>query len=1465
MSSSLNTSPSQPYGPVAVDLQCDFPGAEVLLIDGQQRLVKREVQQLRVNVPPGVYTARVLIGEALRDELIVVHPDKPLTKQLTPPALASAIPLTGSATTHEYHQAAAQQATTTQVPLTPDADAALFILLREWTAEGVGRRSSGPLALELMLRGADGANLHPFDIDTADATPQDRATAQGVRLRAGFYRLFSRWGDAAIEMPVYAIKDWQTQIYLLSQPTPHGLAPDFGRASIVWTRPGTGFDPNREDLRVLESLRAATESGRTHVTNRGLTEALYEKYDNPMLGLVSAHALFQRKAIDQGLLSTVTTNLERMLGPIADVLALKLAVNPAATVPPVEYPPMLRWSWELLLQRSIDRPEIIARYSLAERVGSHTVGRGIWMSWIADLQGDRYSASMQPQMREATAVAARQAWRQIKGGSKLVRSRTKKKSLESAAALESELYVPDAAAVAQAPLRGMVRMLGVPRGVIEEAVGPELLTADAPAAPSTGVAVMNQEKRKQFNERFLQRLMARRPQDRPGLEKRVQEETKRLEPEAAVADLTLDPAGQIRRDPRDLALETIVNRERPVLFVRDGKFDTTEVTALGPEAVELVDRMKQQGSNLFSVLPLIGRIDVVNFPGDFVGTGWFVDTDIVVTNRHVASLVARWDGRKFVFSRGIAGQTIESSWCNAHEFDDLAPDANRIFKVTEVLYIEPDSGSHDIAFLKVARTTDGRGPAFIPVAPTDAAAEMPVCVIGYPARAPRRVIPNQDLMKQLYRDRFDVKRAAPGFTSGIDRGSTTHDCTTLGGNSGSAVLDLATGVAVGLHYAGIYEEDNFAVRASVLTDYIKRKRWNSPPIIETGLTPATTPTTAAPVSSAVAQPAAAAASTTGAAAGGASVTITIPVTLTLNVGTPQTSVAQGGVAVQGGVAGQTSGVVGGASTTSVDSGTGAAVTGGTPPPATVVVDVARVEEVLPDYWDSKPEGVVAARVGYFDKDDEIGDVPCIAASVKPSLLSTFELGGPTLYKGVPVRYLPADVDEQVQALPIVESVDSISYDDDARTGEQFSFAPLNESMTVTMHVGPEYSWEVLEQFLNESQGRLVSAIYEFHARHIKDAIEARLDAGGSLQLVMDNATFGKVHNADESFDREAVFDDWAERFTFSSIIAPEGTAGLISDSYHIKVTVRDDDTLWLSSGNWKAGSSQPIITQQQRDDAATEDLPGNREWHVVIKNKKLASRFRSHIIQDFTRSEELRGDRESPLLDILVDIPIEEAVVLERRPPGKVLKPITINRKVKVRPLLTPDHEGAVYSEAVLDLIQSARTSLLFQIPYIGMPPNPRQNRGFIDDLIKALTAKLKSLDDARVLLRSGGQKFSAPAHAAWFFKSKGVDIKNRLRVIQDHHTKGMIVDGKRVLLGSHNWSKPGVSLNRDASLIFDDEDIAKYYGEAFEIDWQRANPVKPKKFVKPEAVVLEAVGNAPPPGFKRVRLADLAKDDDDE
>lgn len=58
------------------------------------------------------------------------------------------------------------------------------------------------------------------------------------------------------------------------------------------------------------------------------------------------------------------------------------------------------------------------------------------------------------------------------------------------------------------------------------------------------------------------------------------------------------------------------------------------------------------------------------------------------------------------------------------------------------------------------------------------------------------------------------------------------------------------------------------------------------------------------------------------------------------------------------------------------------------------------------------------------------------------------------------------------------------------------------------------------------------------------------------------------------------------------------------------------------------------------------------------------------------------------------------------------------------------------------------------------------------------------------------------------------------LKVQERCHTKAIIVDRSRVLLGSQNWSNDGVSVNRDASLLFDDRPLAGYFAKIFEHDW---------------------------------------------
>ena len=99
-------------------------------------------------------------------------------------------------------------------------------------------------------------------------------------------------------------------------------------------------------------------------------------------------------------------------------------------------------------------------------------------------------------------------------------------------------------------------------------------------------------------------------------------------------------------------------------------------------------------------------------------------------------------------------------------------------------------------------------------------------MIGYPARDSRA--PDEQLVQSIFGDVFDKKRLAPGQVTEAKTDVLLHDCSTLGGNSGSVVLDLGTGHAVGLHFAGRFLETNYAVPMTVVAERLEQVRHPKP-------------------------------------------------------------------------------------------------------------------------------------------------------------------------------------------------------------------------------------------------------------------------------------------------------------------------------------------------------------------------------------------------------------------------------------------------------------------------------------------------------------------------------------------------------------------------------------------------------------------------------------------------------------
>jgi hypothetical protein len=270
--------------------------------------------------------------------------------------------------------------------------------------------------------------------------------------------------------------------------------------------------------------------------------------------------------------------------------------------------------------------------------------------------------------------------------------------------------------------------------------------------------------------------------------------------------------------------------------------------------------------------------------------------------------------------------------------------------------------------------------------------------------------------------------------------------------------------------------------------------------------------------------------------------------------------------------------------------------------------------------------------------------------------------------------------------------------------------------------------------------------------------------------------------------------------------------GWVNRAYHIKVLVRDETALWLSSGNWK-DSGQPD-EDPNGDDALLRRLlrDKNREWHAIVEHRELARAYQMAILGDFEGNRNVRPEEFTELPELWVRAAVEP-VAVERLGQVEYFGPFDRTRRFTVRPMLTPDN----YLDVVVPALKSARQSILLQNQTLDVPAanaDPRF-REFWDTVRRKQEQGL----DVRLIFRIHEQNPAAAREDMDALKDLPLDPA-RIKVQKGCHTKGIIIDGERVLLGSHNLSNMGATTNRDASLLFDDVELASYFSRIFEHDW---------------------------------------------
>lgn len=276
----------------------------------------------------------------------------------------------------------------------------------------------------------------------------------------------------------------------------------------------------------------------------------------------------------------------------------------------------------------------------------------------------------------------------------------------------------------------------------------------------------------------------------------------------------------------------IADGSRPVFFI-----DNDALISKGGPNGPFVDALSASSGLIANASLSVGRIETDDLaaPPDadtyYVGTAFLIAPNLAMTNRHVIQEMVR-----------VGDETGEGPFRLAYDywlnFDGQANGGKgRRVAISRVAYggegfIDRDGNVSrlDMALLELGppENTDFVKPAPLALSSRPPSKGSKLAVIGYPARpaiiaegeTPSAGQELQSVLVNVFDDRFGFKRCAVGSYTAVPAGLSAdalgrvvgHDAATLGGNSGSPLIELGTGQSLvsALHFLGEPRKSNYA-------------------------------------------------------------------------------------------------------------------------------------------------------------------------------------------------------------------------------------------------------------------------------------------------------------------------------------------------------------------------------------------------------------------------------------------------------------------------------------------------------------------------------------------------------------------------------------------------------------------------------------------------------------------------------
>ncbi len=279
-----------------------------------------------------------------------------------------------------------------------------------------------------------------------------------------------------------------------------------------------------------------------------------------------------------------------------------------------------------------------------------------------------------------------------------------------------------------------------------------------------------------------------------------------------------------RREEVGLEAVILTDGTRPSLTVRDGFVDLQ-----APDIGDWGIALRHFEDPIRRLIASVGRVNVPVGQG-FVGTCFVVAGDLVATNRHVLEEIATEDPEGTWTLKFPGRTTVDFIGEDGAASATRIPVKGVVFAGLNPINRQVHFPNLDLALLRVDASRVADFPSAVQLekdlAPLGPSREL--YAVGFPARpqthfgtsTPPPGTETVEVMSSVFGWKFGIKKLAPGAAVAVPgqlptdtkKWVFTHNASTLGGNSGSCVVDLGIdgGRVIGIHFAGESRAQNWA-------------------------------------------------------------------------------------------------------------------------------------------------------------------------------------------------------------------------------------------------------------------------------------------------------------------------------------------------------------------------------------------------------------------------------------------------------------------------------------------------------------------------------------------------------------------------------------------------------------------------------------------------------------------------------